>query len=457
MGTDLHVNLHNQLIVYPSGPLHGNINQRSGTSFPGDKSLSHRASLFAALADGTSYVENFLISGVTHAMLDALTDLGISWNLSGDTLTVQGIGLRAAPGIQPFYINCGNSGTTMRLLAGALACWNLPAILDGSEGLRRRPMNRIVLPLQKMGVNIYADGGHAPLVMKPVEGLLRSIQYELPVASAQVKSCLLLAGLSADGDTILCEPGPSRDHTERMLASMGAKLIKEQQAGDYPFVTRLLALENRTLSPLRLRLPGDFSAAAFLIVAAIITPGSEITLEGIGLNPTRTGLLDALIRMDADLEVRNQTEQGGEPVGDLIIRHSHLKGIQVQGELVVRMIDEFPALAVAAAFAEGVTVVKEAEELRYKESDRISALCAQLSTIGVHVDETTDGFIIHGGTSVRGGEIDPHGDHRLAMSLSVAGLAAEKAITVRNAGIINESFPSFVNILTELGANIVVE
>jgi 3-phosphoshikimate 1-carboxyvinyltransferase len=399
-------------------------------------------------------VENYLVSGVTRAMLQALTALGVSWELHSNTLMVQGIGLNPIAGKQPVRLDCGNSATTMRLLAGALSAWNLPAILDGSPGLRRRPMERIVFPLKQMGVTIDADESHAPLNIQSSHRPLKTIQFDLPVASAQVKSCLLLAALSAQGESRLREPGPSRDHSERLLASMGARLTRQHLEGEYPYVTRVAPPEPFRLAPLQLTLPGDISAAAFLIVAALVTPGSEVTLRGVGLNPTRTGLLDALQMMGTDIQISNREEQGGEPMGDLTVRYTRLHGVQVGGELVVRMIDEFPIFAVAAAYAQGTTEVREAAELRHKESDRIGALCSQLVKLGARVHETPDGFCIQGGVPLKGGEIDPYGDHRLAMALAVAGLAAQQPITVRNAAIIQESYPGFAQALARLGAQI---
>ena len=358
-------------------------------SLPGDKSLSHRAALFAAMAERQSVVENFLVAGVTRAMLEALTALQVPWALDGTTLTVTSPGLRAWKSPQQ-AIDCGNSATTLRLLAGALAAAGIPAVLDGSSGLRHRPMGRIVEPLQQMGVPIQATPEHtAPLCLeaRPTNQQLHALQYDLPVASAQVKSCLLLAALAANGETILREPGPSRDHTERMFASWGIPVHSSQiqNGGQTLYQTQLTAPANLQLSPIHGVLPGDISSAAFLIVAALITPGSEVRLPNVGLNPTRTGLLDALWAMGAQIEITAETNRFGEPAGDLLIRSSQLTGTRISGPLVVRMIDEFPAFAVAAAYAKGTTVVTEAEELRHKESDRISALCNELRFLGVEV------------------------------------------------------------------------
>ncbi len=441
-----------KLTIVPGTPLRGT------AAVPGDKSLSHRAVLFSAMADGVSRVENFLVSGVTRVMLEALSALGVEWKLDGDVLTVHGRGLGGlrSPN-QP--LNCGNSATTIRLLAGALAAAGIPAVLDGSPGLRRRPMARIVEPLQRMGVPVEASlEGTAPLVLRRrPDQKLRALVETLPVASAQVKSCLLLAALAADGKTVLREPGPSRDHTERMLSSMGVQITSREIQSEN--LTTGCVFETTleppavALRPLHLSLPGDISAASFLIVAASITPGSEVSIPGVGLNPTRTGLIDALRAMGADIQVQNESEQAGEPVGDLLVRSAGLRGTQVSGALVVRMIDEFSVFGAAAAAAGGETVVRDASELRYKESDRITTLCQELRALGVSATEAEDGFVILGGKP-DGGQAQAHGDHRLAMSMLVTGLAAREAVTVEGAEMINESFPGFVGTLRSLGANV---
>ncbi len=441
-----------KLTVFPGNPLRGTV------LVPGDKSLSHRAVLFAALAEGESRIENFLVSGVTRAMLNALKVLGVRWSLEGETLTVEGRGLRGfiAPDAS---LDCGNSATTIRLLAGAIAAAGIPAVLDGSAGLRRRPMDRIVEPLRRMGVPISADaGGGAPLRLleRPADQKLNPLDETLPVASAQVKSCLLLAALAADGETVLREPGPSRDHTERMLGSMGARVTSRVLDGESPVYETRLTPPANPLRPLHMTLPGDMSAAAFLIVAGLITPGSEIVIPGVEINPTRTGLIDALRAMGADIHVENETEQAGEPVANLRVRSSRLCSGQVCGPLVVRMIDEFSVFGAAAAYAKGVTEVREAAELRLKESDRISTLVQELNALGADAKEQADGFTIAGGQSPLGGTATAHGDHRLAMAMAVAGLAAHGPVTVEGAEIIDESFPGFVQSLRGLGARIAI-
>jgi 3-phosphoshikimate 1-carboxyvinyltransferase len=453
-----------KLRIDPGGALRGEVLTGSEVGIPGDKSLSHRAALFAALAEGESVIQNLLVSGVTEAMLRSLSTVGVVWELNGSRLTIQGNGITGfVP--QKSILNCGNSATTMRLLAGAMALAGISVVLDGSGGLRRRPMGRIVDPLRAMGVPITAsDANRAPLVLnsRAREIPLKSRVHRLAVASAQVKSCIILASLAADGETKIIEPGPSRDHTERMLSSMGVEISGSQHHD--PFSNGKLLYETRVapsvplrLSPLQITLPGDISSAAFLIVAALITPDSDVVLRGVGLNPTRTGLLDALMQMGADIQIAGQRLSAGEPVGDLEVKYSSLQAANISGELVVRMIDEFPVFAVAAAYADGVTIVSEADELRTKESDRISVICRNLFGLGVDIQEKPDGFHIRGGNGVTGGAAVAFGDHRLAMSMAVAGLASRHPVVIQGAEIINESFPQFIEVLQVLGAQLSLE
>ena len=438
------------LVAFPAQALRGEC------SLPGDKSLSHRMALLAGLAAGKSCICNFLYSGVTEAMLFALTAIGVEWELHENELTVWGKGLDGlrAPGLA---IDCGNSATTMRLLAGALSAAGISAVLDGSPGLRRRPMGRIVEPLQLMGVRIEAMDGCAPLELWESPRPLKAINYSLPVSSAQVKSCLLLAALAANEPVTLREPGPSRDHTERLLQAMGVRVEKYTSSNAPQVVTRLFPIEGRTLKPLEVILPGDMSSAAFLIVAALVVPGSEIILRNVGLNPTRTGMVDALLSMGADIRVIRRAVDPGEPFGDLLVRSSNLIGTKVSGTLVVRMIDEFPAFAVAAAFAKGETIIMQAEELHNKESDRITAMCQELSRLGINIRENPDGFVVIGGTRPLGGNVNAHKDHRLAMALSLVGLAGDEPVRVEGAEVIGESFPAFASLLEALGARLATE
>ncbi|MEW6648803.1 MAG: 3-phosphoshikimate 1-carboxyvinyltransferase [Chloroflexota bacterium] len=457
-----------RLTIEPGAPLRGEIHP------PGDKSISHRAALFAALARGESRVENFLDSGVTRAMLNCLSALGVDWHLQHTSLMVRGAAWQtpASP------LECGNSATTLRLLAGGLAAAGVAAVLDGSPGLRRRPMDRIVQPLRQIGAPIRAsDGGHAPLVLdaRPAGKCLNGGVLRLDVASAQVKSCLLLAGLACDSPLTVIEPHCSRDHSERMLAAMGVGMSTERMEAGWavtltpphlsrsqgsgvtpPHLSRSqgsgVTPPAGDLRPLNLRIPGDFSAASFWIVAALITPGSRLAIRGVGLNPGRTGLLESLLEMGARIEVQPRGEQGGEPLGDLWVEHSPLRGIEISGERVTAMIDEFPVFSIAAAFAEGVTKVRDALELRYKESDRIASLCRLLAALGGQAEAQPQGFIVHGRGGLAGGAVfDPGGDHRMAMAAAVAGMAARQAVTIQAAEIIRESYPDFVQVLVDLG------
>lgn len=435
-------------IVKGGKPLRGRIR------LPGDKSLSHRAILFAALADGRSEIDNLLLAGVTQPMLAALTAFGIEWSLDQTHLTVWGKGLDGWHDSDK-EVDCGNSATTMRLLAGAMAATNVSGVLDGSAGLRRRPMDRIVQPLQSMGVQIEATNGCAPLSLSPSKRPLRGMNHQLEVASAQVKTCLILAALVGDRPTTISEPGPSRDHTERMLGSMGAKIesIKPADKQTERYFTRVQPLAE-PLKPLQMQLPGDISSAAFFIVSGLVAPESEIEIENVGLNPTRTGLLDALGEMQAFVAVEETKAQGGEPCGRIGVQSSALSPTQVRGERVVRMIDEFPVFGVAAAYARGETRVADAQELRYKESDRIAMLCQELRKLGVEAIETEDGFRIIGKGKIEGGVVESHGDHRLAMSLMVAGLGSNEPVVVEGAEVVNESLPQFIPLLRSLGAEI---
>lgn len=449
------------LIITPGFSINGSFSDQSDPAVPGDKSISHRAALFAGMARGESRIENFMVSGVTRVLLDALIALGVMVQLDNTTLHV------SSPGYQNWTppkreIDCGNSATTMRLLAGALAAAGIPAVLDGSTSLRQRPMDRIITPLQQMGVSIEGTGtGTAPLRIgaRAPGDWLKPIDYELPVASAQVKTALILAGLAASGRTTISEPALSRDHTEKMLSGMGVNVVSSQNLSGalYGFQIQIDGIKEHLLPPLDFRIPGDFSSAAFLVVAGLICPDSRLVLRGIGLNPTRTGLLDALQAMGAHLTISSTALQYGEPVGDITVTSSQLTGIQISGDQVVRMIDEFPVFAIAASYAAGTSIVRDARELRYKETDRITSLSNELLKIGAAVEEHEDGFTIHGTRKVQGGNVKPHRDHRLAMSLAVAGLAAEQPITIENAEIINESFPAFPKILNAAGASLKFE
>jgi len=426
-----------QLIVRPGPPLRGRV------SVPGDKSISHRALILGAIGEGSSRVENFLPAADCRATLRAVRALGVEVEeLAPTTLIVHGRGLH---GLQEpdDVLDCARSGTTIRLLAGLLAGQPFLSVLSGEAQLRRRPMARVVEPLRLMGATILGHdaGRRPPLAIRG--GELRGIDYTLPVASAQVKSALLLAGLYADGPTTLHVPGPARDHTERMLAAMGTRLA----IGDWGVQIE----PGGQLQALDVAVPGDLSSAAFLVVAAMLVPGSEITVEGVGVNPTRTGLLDVLQAMGADVVLHGEREVSGEPVADLVVRACELRGVEVGGGVVVRMIDEFPVLAVVATQAQGETVVRDSAELRVKETDRIATTVAELRRLGAEIEARPDGFVVHGPTRLHGAIVHSHGDHRLAMALTVAGLIATGETIVQDVDCIADSFPGFEATLAHLG------
>jgi 3-phosphoshikimate 1-carboxyvinyltransferase len=413
---------------------------RGTARVPGDKSISHRALMLGSLAAGESRVEGFLPSGDCTATIGCMHALGVEIERHDETtLTVHGRGLHglAASGAP---LDCVRSGTTMRLLAGLLAGQEFAATLTGDAQLLRRPMRRVTEPLRRMGARIEDQDGHGPL--RVAGSQLHSCVHELNVASAQVKSALLLAGLYADGPTVVRQCGPARDHTELMLAAMGA----EVEVDGLDVTIR----PPGPLSPLALHVPGDFSSAAYLLVAAALVPGSEVTIREVGVNPTRTGLLDVLGRMGAQVELLRTHDSGGEPVADLVIRTAPLSGTSVSGDTVVRMIDEFPVLAIAATQASGTTVVRDAAELRVKETDRIATIVAELSKMGARIEPTADGFTVYGPTPLRGAVVDSHGDHRLGMALVVAALVAEGESTVEGTDCIADSFPGFWDVLQGL-------
>jgi len=415
---------------------------RGTARVPGDKSISHRALILGGLAAGESRVEGFLPSGDCTATIGCMRALGVATERHDETtLTVHGRGLHglAAPGA---LLDCVRSGTTMRLLAGLLAGQEFAATLTGDAQLLRRPMRRVTEPLRRMGAHIEDRDGHGPLRVtgSPLHGCV----HELNVASAQVKSALLLAGLYADGPTVVRQCGPARDHTELMLAAMGAEVeVDGLEVTIHP-------PESTSLIPFSLHVPGDFSSASYLLVAAALVPGSEVTIREVGVNPTRIGLLEVLGRMGAQIELLRTHDSGGEPVADLAVRATSLRSTTVSGDTVVRMIDEFPVLAVAATQAEGTTVVRDAAELRVKETDRIATVVGELTKMGAQIEPQADGFFVHGPTPLHGAAVDSHGDHRLGMALVVAALVAEGESTVEGTDCIADSFPGFWDVLQEL-------
>lgn len=420
---------------------------RGGIGIPGDKSISHRCAILGSIANGTTRVNGFLKGEDTLNTLEAFRAMGVDWRWEKETLIIKGRG-RDGLNEPGDVIDLGNSGTSMRLLTGLVAGLDHVTVFTGDESLRNRPMGRVTGPLRLMGAQIDGRTGRDNKELAPLKirgRRLNGIRYELPVASAQVKSALLLAGLWAEGVTELKEPGPSRDHTEIMLGGFGARVEKSGEGW-----LRLVGGAGDDLVGQDITVPGDFSSAAFFLVAAAITPGSDLTVQKVGVNPTRTGALEILRAMGADIIEENKEKSGSEHYADITARHSKLEGIEIKGDMVVRAIDEFPIIAVAASYAKGKTVIKDAGELRVKESDRISVMAGELAKMGAVVEELPDGMIIEGGRPLKGAEVRSHGDHRIAMALAVAALGAEGETVIENTGCIATSFPSFETLFEEV-------
>jgi 3-phosphoshikimate 1-carboxyvinyltransferase len=422
----------------PARTLRGEVNT------PGDKSISHRSIMFGSLAEGTTRVSGFLTGEDNLSTLKAFQALGIAIHQRAPgELEIEGRGL---DGLQEAgdVIDCGNSGTTMRLMSGLLAGQAFFSVLTGDQYLRRRPMKRVVTPLATMGARIWGRRGGelAPLAIQGSR--LRPISYVSPLASAQVKSAVLLAGLYAEGDTTVREPHLSRDHSERMLTWFGADVR--------PFPGGVTIAGRPRLVARDMLIPGDISSATFFLVAGLITPGSELLIRNVGLNPSRSGAIEILRAMGGELELLDEREQSGEPVADIVVRHSRLKGIEIGGEVVPRAIDEFPVLSVAAALAEGTTTIRDAEELRVKETDRIAAMASELGKLGAAVEPTADGMIIHGRERLQGGVVTSHGDHRIAMSCAIASLVAAAPVTIHDTACTETSFPGFWELLESIRA-----
>jgi len=421
-----------------SGPLRGRVRA------PGDKSISHRSLILGALASGVTEIEGLLEGADVLATAAAVEAMGARVErLGGGRWRVTGAGKLSSA-----RIDCGNSGTGARLLMGAVAGFPVAVEIDGDASLRSRPMTRVTGPLVQMGARF--EGERLPMTVHG--GSLKAIEYRLPVASAQVKSAILLAGLQASGQTEVIEPEPTRDHTERMLRAFGVEVgVSDEADGRH---VRLMGGQPLTAAPVHV--PGDPSSAAFPVVAALITPGSEVVVEGVLLNTLRTGVFETLMEMGADLTITNARDEGGEPVGDLVARHSKLTGVVVPAARAPSMIDEYPILAIAAAFAEGQTVMDGIGELRVKESDRIALTAAGLKACGVQVDEHPEGMTVHGlgRPPVGGAQVTTRGDHRIAMSHLVLGLASEQGVTVDEPDMIATSFPGFAELIGELGGKI---
>ncbi|MBD7964073.1 3-phosphoshikimate 1-carboxyvinyltransferase [Fictibacillus norfolkensis] len=410
---------------------------------PGDKSISHRAVMFGSIADGTTTIDGFLTGEDCLSTISCFKKLGVTIKQEGEKVTVEGKGIAGlTPPSEDLYV--GNSGTTIRLMLGILANTPFESTLTGDESIAKRPMNRVTKPLKEMGAAIDGNdsGNKVPLHIKG--GETRGIHYSSPIASAQVKSAIILAGLDGEGTTSVEEPFKSRDHTERMLQAFGVEVETDD--------LNVSVAGGQKLKGTHIEVPGDISSAAFFLVAGAIVPNSEITLKKVGLNPTRTGILDVLKNMGADITYQNINEEASEPFGDLVIKSSDLKGTVIEGDLIPRLIDEIPIIALAATQAEGKTIIKDAHELRVKETDRIETVVNELKKMGADIEATEDGMIIQGKSSLRGASVQSYGDHRIGMMLSVAACIAEGETTLTNSEAIAVSYPSFFEQLNVLSS-----
>ena len=420
--------------IQPCGPLRGEL------TVPGDKSISHRAVMLGALANGTTHITGFLMGEDCLSTIDCFRKMGVEIEITDSEVIVEGVGLHGLCAPEE-TLYTGNSGTTTRLLCGILAGQPFTATLNGDASIQKRPMGRVIKPLREMGASIEGkNDNYCPLTLYPSE--LYGIEYRLPVASAQLKSAILLAGLYAEGQTTVIEPAPSRDHTERMFRALGVEVETHGST---------ITLEPpEDLHAVDIRVPGDISSAAFFLVAGAIVEGSELTIRNVGVNPTRTGILDVLREMGADISISNFHDDA-EPVCDLTVKHSMLRGVEIGGSIIPRLIDELPVIAVAAAYAEGETVIRDAQELKVKESNRIAAMVTELKKAGVDVEETDDGMIIRGGKRPHGAAFETYKDHRIAMSLAVLALAARSACRIDEPEVVAISYPDFFHTLERLG------
>ncbi len=405
---------------------------------PGDKSISHRAIMLSSIAEGESKIYNFLMGEDCLGTINCFGQLGVPIVVEEDQIKVQGVGLKGLKKPKE-RLDVGNSGTTIRLMCGILSGQNFDCEITGDMSIQSRPMDRIIKPLEEMGSIIYGidHKNHAPLAIESSN--LKPIKYNMPVASAQVKSAILLASLYAEGTTTIVESQKSRDHTERMLNYMGGNVEQNGLSIISKAVDKLYGKE--------IHVPGDISSAAFFLVLGAITKDGDILIKDVGLNPTRTGIIDVLEQMGANIQILNEGVLCGEPVGDIQVTSSTLKGVEIDGDIMPRLIDEIPIIAVAAAFAEGKTIIRDAGELKVKECNRINAVVTELKKIGANIEETEDGMIIYGSSSLKGGAIESYNDHRIAMALAIAGLVSEEGVTIDNPHCATISFPNFFSIL----------
>ncbi len=418
-----------------SGSLKGEI------QVPGDKSISHRAVMLGSLAKGTTRITGFLQGADCLSTISCFEKMGVSIENTGDTVLVHGRGMRGLEKPEG-VLDCGNSGTTMRLISGILSAQDFDVTLTGDASIQKRPMKRIMDPLSRMGASIKSlpGNGCAPLYIqgRPLTG----IHYASPVASAQVKSSVLLAGLYADGETAVTEPSLSRDHTERMLGLFGADIASEGTTARITPAKELFAAD--------IQVPGDISSAAYFIAAGLIVPGSQILIKNVGINPTRAGILEVCRKMGGDIRMLNRNEGRGEPTADLLVTHSSLKGTVIEGDIIPTLIDELPVIAAMACFAEGETIIRDASELKVKESNRIAVMAQNLTAMGAQVQETDDGLRILGGRPLHGAVIDSHDDHRIAMTFAVAALCSQGETKIQGRECVNISYPAFYKDLGSL-------
>ena len=410
-------------------------------SIPGDKSISHRAVMLSSIAKGDSLIHHFLTGEDCLSTIDCFRKMGVDIQLKQDCVHVRGQGLRGLK--EPVeMLDAGNSGTTIRLLTGILSGQSFESRITGDDSLRKRPMDRVIVPLRQMGAKIQGIEKENVAPLSIGGGSLKGIHYASPIASAQVKSAVLLAGLYAQGTTSIQEPYPSRDHTEIMLQDMGGNIGYQEG--------RIICEPAQQLYGKERKIPGDISSAAFFLVLGSILENSEILMEGVGINPTRTGIMDALIQMGAHIEALNKRRIAGEWVADLKVRSAKLRGIEIGGAMIPRLIDEIPVLGVAACFAQGTTVIRDAKELKVKESNRLDALVSELRKIGAEIEALEDGMVIHGGNKLTGGEITSYGDHRIAMAMTIGGLASREGVMIDCPECTEISFPHFYSIIERI-------
>jgi len=408
---------------------------------PGDKSISHRAVMLGSIAEGTTEIDGFLTGADCLSTISCFQQLGVNIQRDGEKVTVHGVGLKGLK--EPdSVLDVGNSGTTIRLISGILAGQNFTSLLTGDSSIRRRPMKRVLDPLGKMGAEVLGrdNNNKAPFAIKGKE--LESISYKTPVASAQIKSAILLAGLYSKGTTTVIEPEKSRNHTEVMLKGFGAEIEEGPNFSSVKGFPKLMGQ--------KITIPGDISSAAFFIAGALILPDKEVCIENVGLNETRTGIIDVFREMGGDIQIINERYTSGEKVGDIIVKSSKLKGITFGGEIIPRLVDEIPVIAVAATQAEGVTIIHGAEELKVKESDRLKTISKELSKMGADIEETDDGLIIKGGTPLKYADCESYDDHRIAMSCAIAGLVSDGGVSIDDLSCVDISFPGFFETIKSL-------